>query len=78
MRDYMPPKHLEYLRYVEQHCNLQTIVRAYGDTEVTESFNEVIRDLLTFRSVHYRMVHEYIWKFVNEVSVYVCVCGVCM
>ena len=65
-RKYMPIKHQNYLHSLEQiHENnlLQQSVNYYNNEQITNSYNDVIKQLTKFRQTHYGIVHKYIIKF---------------
>lgn len=65
-REYMPKSHRDFLVHVEnyfKHNPLKTI--AMNNLSVFIEYNCAIRELKVFRQAHYKLVHDYIVKFIK-------------
>jgi indoleamine 2,3-dioxygenase len=65
-RDYMPKQHRDFLTYVENHFKTHSLKTfAMANLEVFLEYNCAVKELRTFRQAHYKLVHDYIVKFIK-------------
>lgn len=62
MRDYMPLKHADFLRWLKSQPNIKEKIINLNDKELITLYNDCIDILIMFRSSHIKIVHEYISK----------------
>lgn len=60
MREYMPPRHAEFIRALERAPSLRDAVVASGDAELQEAYNRCIEGLVHFRKLHFELAYTYV------------------
>ncbi|CZR51348.1 probable indoleamine 2,3-dioxygenase family protein [Phialocephala subalpina] len=60
MRRYMPGKHADFLRKIEEIANIRGYAESTSDSEVTEAYNLAVEELKKFRDIHIGIVTRYI------------------
>lgn len=66
MRDYMPKSHKEFLEEIEKESKLKQFILNSNNAKLTALFNECLAKLEIFRGVHLNIVHQYIYKFIEN------------
>lgn len=84
MRNYMPVKHVEYLNslnktfsltsYIEEQNHILTPIASYACKDyyynaLKENYNNCVMSLAEFRKSHLRIVHKYVHRHVNKLSI---------
>lgn len=64
-KKYMPKIHVEFLELFKSQCCLLDYIKKYKDNEVIESIKKCVTEILKFRSIHFRIVGDYILKFTS-------------
>jgi indoleamine 2,3-dioxygenase len=68
-RTYMPQKHQNFLSdlaSIYEKKTLKLIVTEYNDKVVLNHYNMAVDALMEFRSSHYKLVHNYVIKFIKN------------
>lgn len=66
MRKYMPATHKQYLEEIEMQPKLKGFIEQSQDEELILLFNTCLNKLEIFRGVHLNIVHQYIFKFIEN------------
>ena len=62
MRDYMPPEHIEFLKYLESQNSIRTLIKASEKNILKNTYNSCLELLHRFRTAHFRYAANYINK----------------
>lgn len=66
-RNYMPKKHRDFLQYVETHFQKKSLrLDVTKHPNLLSNYNDAISALKIFRQARYRLVHDYVVKFVKQ------------
>ena len=60
MRDYMPPKHREFMEVLEKNSRVKTIIN--GSKKLTSLYNDCLEEIRAFRAMHLEYAGTYIFK----------------
>ena len=60
MKDYVPLKHREFLRYLSQQPSLRQYVAESGHKDLIKQFNATVEAFANYRSYHIKLVARYI------------------
>ena len=60
MRDYMPPRHSEFIQALERAPALRDKVLSSGDDQLQASYNRCIEGLVRFRKLHFELAYTYV------------------
>ncbi len=60
MRDYMPPKHREFISNLESSTQVKNIIS--GSQRLTEDYNNCLEEIRAFRAMHLEYAGTYIHK----------------
>ena len=60
MRGYMPPRHRDFITFLEQRSTVRAAVSEAGSRDLRRRYNECVRGLATFRSRHFEYANRYI------------------
>tara|TARA_B110000305_G_scaffold242033_1_gene319236 strand:- start:2796 stop:3941 length:1146 start_codon:yes stop_codon:yes gene_type:complete len=60
MRDYMPPKHRDFIKKLENQTQVQKIIS--GSKRLTEAYNKCLEEIRAFRAMHLEYAGTYIHK----------------
>ncbi|MDA9676058.1 indoleamine 2,3-dioxygenase [Pseudomonadota bacterium] len=60
MRDYMPPKHREFMEVLEQNSQVKKIIN--GSYKLTSLYNDCLEEIRAFRAMHLEYAGTYIFK----------------
>jgi len=66
MRDYMLSSHRRFLEDFSQGQSLKEFVENCGDKELQEIFVEGVDTFTTYRTFHYTIAHDYIFKMIKR------------
>lgn len=64
IKEYMPNKHKNFINFVKSNIKIYEIIKTFDDTKINCLFNECIKSLEKFRTLHYGIVHRYIIKMI--------------
>ena len=60
MRDYMPPKHREFMEVLEKNSQVKKIIN--GSNKLTSLYNDCLEEIRAFRAMHLEYAGTYIFK----------------
>ena len=60
MRDYMPPKHREFMEVLEKNSQVKKIIK--GSKKLTSLYNDCLEEIRAFRAMHLEYAGTYIFK----------------
>ena len=60
MRDYMPPKHREFMEVLEKNSQVKKIIK--GSKKLTNLYNDCLEEIRAFRAMHLEYAGTYIFK----------------
>ena len=60
MRDYMPPKHREFMEVLEKNSQIKKIIN--GSEKLTSLYNDCLEEIRAFRAMHLEYAGTYIFK----------------
>ena len=60
MRDYMPPKHREFMEVLEKNSQVKKIIKE--SAKLTSLFNDCLEEIRAFRAMHLEYAGTYIFK----------------
>ena len=60
MRDYMPPKHREFMEVLEKSSQVKKIIK--GSKKLTSLYNDCLEEIRAFRAMHLEYAGTYIFK----------------
>jgi len=60
MRDYMPPKHREFMEVLEKNSQIKKIIS--GSKKLTSLYNDCLEEIRAFRAMHLEYAGTYIFK----------------
>ena len=60
MRDYMPPKHREFMEVLEKNSQVKKIIK--GSKKLTSLYNDCLEEIRAFRAMHLEYAGTYIYK----------------
>ena len=60
MRDYMPPKHREFMEVLEKNSHVKKIIK--GSKKLTSLYNDCLEEIRAFRAMHLEYAGTYIFK----------------
>ena len=60
MRDYMPPKHREFMEVLEKNSQVKKIIK--GSKKLTSLYNDCLEEIRVFRAMHLEYAGTYIFK----------------
>jgi len=60
MREYMPPKHREFMEVLEKNSQIKKIIK--GSKKLTSLYNDCLEEIRTFRAMHLEYAGTYIFK----------------
>ena len=60
MRDYMPPKHREFMEVLEKNSQVKKIIN--GSNKLTSLYNDCLEEIRAFRAMHLEYAGTYIYK----------------
>ena len=60
MRDYMPPKHREFMEVLEKNSQVKKIIK--GSAKLTSLYNDCLEEIRAFRAMHLEYAGTYIFK----------------
>ena len=60
MRDYMPPKHREFMEVLEKNSQVKKIIK--GSQKLTSLYNDCLEEIRAFRAMHLEYAGTYIFK----------------
>lgn len=60
MRDYMPPKHREFMEVLEKNSQVKKIIK--GSKKLTSLYNDCLEEIRAFRAMHLEYAGIYIFK----------------
>jgi indoleamine 2,3-dioxygenase len=60
MRDYMPPKHREFMEVLEKNSQVKKIIN--GSIKLTSLYNDCLEEIRAFRAMHLEYAGTYIFK----------------
>ena len=60
MRDYMPPKHREFMEVLEKNSQVKKIIK--GSRKLTSLYNDCLEEIRVFRAMHLEYAGTYIFK----------------
>ena len=60
MRDYMPPKHREFMEVLEKNSHVKKIIK--GSKKLTSLYNDSLEEIRAFRAMHLEYAGTYIFK----------------
>ena len=60
MRDYMPPKHREFIEVLEKNSQVKKIIKE--SAKLTSLFNDCLEEIRAFRAMHLEYAGTYIFK----------------
>ena len=60
MRDYMPPKHREFMKVLEKNSQVKKIIK--GSKKLTSLYNDCLEEIRAFRAMHLEYAGTYIFK----------------
>ena len=60
MRDYMPPKHREFMEILEKNSRVKKIIN--GSKKLTSLYNDCLEEIRAFRAMHLEYAGTYIFK----------------
>ena len=60
MRDYMPPKHREFMEVLEKNSQVKKIIN--GSSKLTSLYNDCLEEIRAFRAMHLEYAGTYIFK----------------
>ena len=60
MRDYMPPKHREFMEVLEKNSQVKKIIN--GSYKLTSLYNDCLEEIRAFRAMHLEYAGTYIFK----------------
>ena len=60
MRDYMPPKHREFMEVLEKNSQVKKIIN--GSAKLTSLYNDCLEEIRVFRAMHLEYAGTYIFK----------------
>ena len=66
MRDYMPPKHAAFIRWLEKESQVKVVCAK--DSELNDLFKNCVDELAGFRTDHLKIVSEYILSQTKHVG----------
>lgn len=62
MRDYMPPKHRDFISCIENGPSLRNFVIEENEARLIELYDECLQQMEAFRTKHYEFAANYIFK----------------
>lgn len=65
MQRYMPHKHLDYYDMIKNRSKIADYVKSKKSDKLNNSYNECVKSIVTFRKIHFDVVHSYIFKFIG-------------
>ena len=69
MRKYMSFKHRSYLNnIIKNNCTLVEQMKNIEDPEIIEKYNECLKKLIKFRTLHVVVVHRYIITYLDKID----------
>ena len=60
MREYMPPKHREFMEVLEKNSQIKKIIK--GSKKLTSLYNDCLEEIRAFREMHLEYAETYIFK----------------
>ena len=60
MREYMPPKHREFMEVLEKNSQIKKIIK--GSKKLTSLYNDCLEEIRAFRAMHLEYAGTYIFK----------------
>jgi len=60
MREYMPPKHREFMEVLEKNSRIKEIIK--GSKKLTSLYNDCLEEIRAFRAMHLEYAGTYIFK----------------
>ena len=60
MREYMPPKHREFMEVLEKNSRIKKIIK--GSKKLTSLYNDCLEEIRAFRAMHLEYAGTYIFK----------------
>ena len=60
MRDYMPPKHRDFMEVLEKNSQVKKIIN--GSAKLTSLYNDCLEEIRAFRAMHLEYAGTYIFK----------------
>lgn len=68
VREYMPPKHRNFIEFLWKEPSIKTYVTESQNKELKESYRNAVHALCEFRELHYGLVQSFILKPANKVE----------
>lgn len=62
MRAYMPSAHRRFVEDCERLSTVRAVVEASGAGELRDAYNAAVESIVTFRTLHVRLAHDFIAK----------------